>query len=130
MIGARALLRVRDDADLRKLAAESAKRAGIAVVESAEPLVAYINHGRWIGMCACGGGVAVDPDCKVAVCFVHQVDGAADVALIHTNIVWPKDRGRIVSVLQKRTLARNRNWEPRESVADLERENVAHKVKE
>ena len=132
MIGARQLLRVKDDAALRKLARTQADRSGLDVVESAAPLAAFINHGRWIAMCSCGSGVAVDPDLSIAVCFAHfdTDDPKSGIsAMTHTRIVFPANRAQIEAALHKRAMNRNRNWTPNEDVDALARDNDKHGVK-
>jgi hypothetical protein len=127
MITTKQMLGVRDEAALRKRAGEQARRTGADLVESKTPLTAYVNHGRWVADCACGGGVACDPAMSVAVCFGHRdpddPTGAISVVL-HTRIVWPAARAAIESALHGRPMNRNRNWTPKETAADLVRETL------
>ena len=131
MITAKQMLGVKNEAALRKLAQTQAAKVGADVVESAVPLVASINHGRWIATCQCGGGIACDPSMSIAVCFLHRHPDDPTMSLetrIHTAIVWPPNRGRLEALLNKRGLNRNRHWTADESEADLERENDAFGV--
>ena len=132
MIGAKQILGVTSEAALRAKATEQARRTGADVVESAVPIAAYVNHGRWLADCSCGAAVACEPGIDIAVCFGHQdqddPSGAVETR-IHTSLVWPQNRGVIESALHKRPMNRNRNWRTDEDAAGLERENVASGLK-
>lgn len=79
-----------------------------------EPVVAHVNHGRWIADCSCGSGVSVDlemPGC----CF--------DCGAVYWVMKFPEDFARIEHVLALRPRMENRNWVPGEDLAKLLLEN-------
>lgn len=86
------------------------------------PAKAFVNHGAWLVACPkCGGaeyaweeGVFFCCSCKNSY-MGHAL----------RRLEFPKDRARIEELLLDRPLD-NRNWTPRETVADLERENNEH----
>ena len=87
------------------------------------PVDAYVNRGRWIAECECGGAEIVDPITRLFMC-------ASCFNLDH------KHRWRLVALpdattsqvieaaLVMRPELRTRNWRPGESVADLIAQNV------
>lgn len=89
------------------------------------PVVAYVNGGRWIADCECGGAEVVDAVSRLFMC-------ASCFNVAHGH------RWRLVEIPNERTLTvlervllerpdrRTRNWRPSESVAELIAENVAH----
>ena len=95
-------------------------------VVSDEALPVYVNHGRWVVDC---------PNCNSA-----QLASRSDrrfwcvdcrnvwVQGKWVMVTWPSaaDEAAIESVLDRRPHARNANWRPGESVADLIAENTAH----
>ena len=84
------------------------------------PLVAYVNHNRWLVDCAvCGSGVGVDFDATppVARCY--------GCGTIHTAILLPPDRAAIEAALHPRRRAATRNWRAPATVADLEADTAA-----
>jgi len=84
---------------------------------------AEINHGRWIARCACGGAEDVAPTEPVFYCLSC---GNADNDGRVMKIEFPEDREAIEGVLLKRPDMENRNWQPGESVGDLDFENREH----
>lgn len=97
----------------------------VAVHESADPLVARIDHNRWIVDCECGAGNATDPEWAIACCF--------GCGAVHAQIVFPDaaERAAIERALLARPRPETRHWDPRvgETLADLWRENAEHGVK-
>ena len=103
------------------------------VVATAAPMVARINHGKWIASCTCGAprNVVPTPGCIVFLavllgwcvrCGNRPWGGGW-----RTVIVPPQDeRVQIEAVLTCRPDPATRNWEPGETVADLIRENREH----
>lgn len=86
---------------------------------------ARVNHGRWIVGCpaGCGGAVMASRDMHRFICgdCGSQENGGRWYA-----VAWPapRMRGEIGVILARRPEA-NRNWDPTETVRDLERENSA-----
>ena len=101
---------------------------------------AYVNQGRWIATCHCGGAEAVDPDEPFFYCFVcgnRSTDGNPRL------VIFPKDKEQIEAELLKRPViemqGRNaverafqalpavgrlaRNWTPDETLDDLRQQN-------
>lgn len=86
---------------------------------------AYVNAGRWIAKCECGGAEYVDPAMPVFFCCScwNRADGHR-----WRGVRLPAEPGRsaIEDVLLARPAEVNRNWRPGERVRDLERENTQH----
>ena len=91
-------------------------------IADAPLLKAYVNHGRWVVDCECGGaefawdnGLFMCNSCLNAK---------------HSNqlrrVIFPRNRSKIEFVLMVRPEV-NRNWYVGEKVAKLEAENKAHK---
>lgn len=86
------------------------------------PLQAYVNHGRWLIKCECGG-------CEKAWeegWFICQSCFNAGHKHQYRKAVFPKNRRQIESLLLLRPLP-NRNWYPDETVKQLADENKEHK---
>ena len=84
--------------------------------ESAEPVVAYMNHSRWLVDCQCGSGCRIDMDIRGRVfarCF--------KCGAVHSDVVLPGERASIEGELLKRPRPENRNWTPGETVTDMPR---------
>lgn len=101
-------------------AAVLAARRGPAPAESALPLVARVDFGRWLGDCPCGDAPVIDPDWSLACCL--------SCGAIYRTIVLPKGAADIETALLARPYPLNRFWFPSETVADLQAENAAHAV--
>uniref|UniRef100_A0A6M3IXM5 Uncharacterized protein n=1 Tax=viral metagenome TaxID=1070528 RepID=A0A6M3IXM5_9ZZZZ len=89
--------------------------------EEAAPLEAYVNHGRWIVKCECGGAEKAFENGL----FMCRSCWNAGHRHKYRRVIFPAARVAIESVLEKRPVP-NRNWIPGESVTDLERENDEH----
>lgn len=87
---------------------------------------ARVNHGRWLANCQyCAGAELVEPG-EVFFCFscgMKQNDGHP------AEVVFPKDRTAIDDALRARA-EENQNWEIKETVADLLKENKDNGIKE
>lgn len=90
---------------------------------SERPLMARVNHGRWLGDCQCGDAPLIDPEWRLAAC-LHCG------AVYSASIELPDDWQAIDAALMKRPDAINRNWTPGETLEDLERENDSHGIAE
>jgi len=82
---------------------------------TADGAVASVNHNRWIVLCSCGSGCAVDLILHRAWCF--------ECGTIYDGIEVPHDAAAIEALLVKRPKLENRNWIPGESLDQLEDEN-------
>ena len=102
-----------------------------AVVATAAPLTARVNHGRWIASCDCGmpglprPGCLVDLSEPLAWC-VRCGNQAVGRGWRPVTIPPESLRRKIEAVLLCRPRPEHRNWEPTESVADLLAQNVEH----
>ena len=117
--------RVRDERALREQHTKSMAKArafgdSVQVHTSAHEVHAYINHGKWVGMCECGSGVATDPAFAAAYCF--------GCGAIHNNVVFPADRLEIEHLLLARPRSENRNWDARDTLVKLLADNGEHGV--
>lgn len=101
------------------------------VVETAAPLVARVNHGRWIASCSCGARKLPSPGCLVFL------DNLLGWCLRCGNQAWgggwrrvvapdADERARIEAVLECRPNVEDRNWEVTETLDDLIADNIAH----
>ena len=88
----------------------------------AKPLKAYVNHGRWLIDCECGGAEYAYEEgwfmCRACLngAYGHK----------YRPLIFPKQRGKIEGLLLVRRL-QNRNWAPNETVTFLKAENAKHK---
>ena len=90
-------------------------------VDSGAPLKAYVNRGRWIIKCECGGGEFAFEDGL----FMCRSCWNSNVGHKYRRFVWPKGRKRIEQLLVVRPLD-NRNWFSHEAISHLEAENKEH----
>lgn len=95
--------------------------ASARVHQSPVPVEAFISHGRWVGLCECGAGVATDPAFSAAYCF--------GCGAIHDAVIFPEDREDIEHLLLARPRSENRNWAVGEKLRELLADNGEHKVK-
>ncbi|HQA69622.1 MAG TPA: hypothetical protein PK801_14955 [Aggregatilineales bacterium] len=82
-------------------------------------VLAEVNHGRWIARCPyCAGAMYVAPGLPFYCvdCLMVSNEGQA------MTVVFPEEKERIEALLLARPLAA-RNWQPGETVAQLESEN-------
>lgn len=86
---------------------------------------AVVNHGRWIARCpTCSGAQyasRADRRFFCSSCLNHAAGNR------WIGVEWPDDAQtqQIEAALMRRPNPTNRNWEPGETVEDLERENGA-----
>ena len=93
---------------------QAVSKLGI-VTQSAEPAVAYVNHGRWVADCACNGGELVAP-AETMLC--------GSCGRTHTvKFPGPKTRQKIEAALSQR-VPLNQNWHPDETVDELVAQNI------
>jgi hypothetical protein len=86
---------------------------------------AEINHGRWLIRCPhCAGAEEADPKEPIFYCLSC---GNADVGGHIMLAVFPLGVAAIEKTLLMRPME-NRNWDPKESLQDLEAENLSHQV--
>lgn len=90
-------------------------------VDEGEPLKAYINRGRWIIQCECGGAEYAWDDGL----FMCQSCFNSNNGHKYRKFVFPRNRVRIEKLLLVRPLT-NRNWFANEPISNLEAENVEH----
>lgn len=86
-----------------------------------EPLPAFVNQGNWLVRCECGGAEYAFEEGLFFCCSCKNSTHGHK----YRRSVFPKERAKIEALLAVRPLL-NRNWEPGETVEDLERENEEH----
>ena len=82
---------------------------------------AFVNDGRWVVVCACGGAQIASVDDRRFWCWECRPAGWA-------TVIWPDDmtRAEAEELLTTRPDIRTRNWRPwEETVPDLAAENSA-----
>lgn len=83
-------------------------------------VLAEVNHGRWIARCPyCAGAMYVAPGLPFYCvdCLMVANEGQA------MTVVFPEEKERIEALLLARPNPATRNWQPGETVAQLESEN-------
>jgi hypothetical protein len=88
-----------------------------------DPVLAYVNHGRWVAQCECMNAQLVteaDPRFYCVECFNVAFAGR------WRTVTFPAEVPAIEVVLQERPERRRQNWEPGETVELLEAENIEH----
>lgn len=95
----------------------------LKTVDEDNPIVAYINHGRWIAKCECGGAEYVWEE----ELFMCQSCWNASHKHQNRHTTFPKERKAIETILEVRPLP-NRNWLPNETMALLIAENEEHQA--
>ena len=124
LLTARAIYRVSGYAGYRQaftraLARQRAHGWPIEPHQMSEPVMASVNHGRWIASCLCGSGMGVDPDWPDARCF--------ECGAVYP-VVFPVTSREIDAVLSRRPLLESRNWGPTETIDTLRQENAARGI--
>lgn len=90
-----------------------------------KPLVAIVNHGRWLVICPDCGGAEYAWEEKYMMCISCFNEG---VGHKFRPAIFPVQREQIEELLILRPLS-NRNWSLGETVADLRKENEEHSDK-
>jgi hypothetical protein len=89
------------------------------------PVVAYVNHGRWVAQCECMSAQLVspaDPRFFCVECFNVAVDGRWRAVTFPAG----SEVEEIEAVLELRPERKRQNWEPGETVERLVAENLEH----
>lgn len=86
------------------------------------PVVAYVNHGRWVADCACRGAELVDPDDPLFYCLSCYNAGHGGRL---RRVLFPPQAPEIAAELDRRREPVRRNWYPGETVDHLRAERVA-----
>ena len=94
-------------------------------------LTAQVNHGRWLVQCPICPSAAYAP--REVPLFYCVECGSKENAGYWYRVIYPDQKRRIEALLLKRPAvlprsAANRNWTPGETIADVERDNIAHGV--
>ncbi len=88
-----------------------------------EPLKAFVNHGRWLVACPCGGAEYAFEEgwmmCRS--CF----NGYMKHKIRRVEFPDPAFRANLETLLLNRPLD-NRNWTPGETLEQIAQENIAH----
>ena len=125
IVTANSWLNMTRDEYVRRIIYATMKRHGIRYypsVDEGEPLKAFVNRGRWLVQCECGGAEHAWEE-GLFICRSCFNSGHGHRVRLS---VFPKDRAKIEDLLNVRPLD-NRHWFPHESLADLRRENRHHK---
>lgn len=80
-------------------------------------LPAKVNHGRWIVECPCGGAQLASKTDRRFFC-IDCGNVLFEGEWVHVD--WPKNVEAIEQALSRRPFAANQNWEPGESLEDLQ----------
>jgi len=91
-------------------------------ISESEPLMAEVNHGRWIVRCECGGAEKMWEEGW----FICQSCWNAGHKHKYRQAVFPSGRNQIEKLLLRRQI-QNRNWIPGETLEQLDKENEEHK---
>lgn len=102
-----------------------------AIVGTARPMFARVNHDIWIAACECGARGLPSPGCVVF--FETPLGWCARCQNAATGRGWrrvalpcPETRRAVDAILSCRPNVGDRNWEPPETLDDLRRQNVEH----
>lgn len=112
---------------------QRAQAAGVTVAAPSErsettPILAQVNHNRWIALCPdCSGSEYVWLDEPVFMC---ETCWNAAIGGQWRPITVPADAEAITRVLMARPQLASRNWLPDETLTTLRGENVAHGLPE
>ena len=90
--------------------------------EKSPPMQAYINHGRWLVKCECGGAEKVWEEGWIMCCSCFNEKHGNK----YRKTKFPKNRRQIEELLILRPM-RNRNWMLGESIKQLKLENTMHR---
>jgi hypothetical protein len=85
------------------------------------PIIATVNHGRWVGICECGGAEIVTPNDPIFFCFsCYNLDNKYHVR----PVAFPheKEQAAISAVLMERD-HKDMHWTPGETVEVLKGQN-------
>lgn len=94
--------------------------------------VARVDHGRWIADCpteGCGGAEFVSISSSHGFFCCECRNAATGHVPIPVVLPDAKTRTQIDTYLSARPVPGTRNWSPRETVKDLQRENREHGVR-
>lgn len=86
---------------------------------------AYVNHGRWVADCPCGGALIVSSREPWFWC-----TDCGNVANDHKwrHVIFPRQKKLIETVLMARPRSDNRNWRKGGALATLRHENLVHGI--
>ncbi len=91
--------------------------------DSPEPTKAYVNHGRWVADCAwCKTGMLTRPEWGVAYC------GECGARYHKDHVAFPEEHEALETALLSRLRREQQNWDDRQTVEELERENRSPEV--
>lgn len=91
--------------------------------DSPQPTKAYVNHGRWIADCVwCGTGMLTRPDWGIACC------GECGARYSASQLHFPERYDAIEKILLRRVRRDQQNWDDRQNVDELKKENQLPEV--
>jgi hypothetical protein len=86
--------------------------------DSPEPTKAYVNHGRWVANCVwCLTGMLTQPHWRIACC------GECGARYSSARVHFPENIEAIEKILLRRVRRDQQNWDDRQSVDELKKEN-------
>lgn len=113
-------------------------------ISAGSPVLARIDHGRWLADCECGGAEYVDPNDPIFFCLACGNSAQAGAARL---VAFPKDAAEIEMALLARPVEATgssaferamtarplvagleRSWSPGESLAQLRQQNREGKI--
>jgi len=95
-------------------------------LEETVPVLAYVNHGRWVGDCPAPGCNAAQMLHESGIYFCTECGNAA-FSHKWLRVAWPSDAKEIALLLCNRQ-AQNQNWMPGEPLTELVKENMMHSI--
>ncbi len=95
----------------------------VGIDEQTEPLKAFVNHGRWLVACPCGGAEYAFTEgwMMCMSCF----NGYLKHKIRRVEFPDPDFVAKLDDLLRVRPLD-NRNWTPGETLEQIAQENIAH----
>ena len=90
------------------------------------PIVARVNHGRWIVDCPACPSASLATSPRPNVPSAVPAFRCPDCGSGPWPTTYPVERATIVDILGRRPDVTTRNWSPCETLDDLEAENIGH----
>lgn len=105
---------VQADDRTRRRIVKALTRQMVAPHDEGGQVLAYVNLGRWVADCPCGGAELVGAE--------PMICGSCGTV---SEVIWPDNYNQLERLLQVRP-PNNQNWTPGEPETQLEEENIMH----
>jgi hypothetical protein len=105
---------VRADNTVRARVQDAVDRQGFKTHRNRKPVLAYINHGRWLADCVCNGGELVSEG-------EDMLCGSCGTI---SPVTFPDGKDEIERLLLLRVSPIYRHWRPGESEAEILAQNI------